>query len=108
MGRDAGLDDAKLAELADFDGDAPASATLFGEVERCVLRYADGMTDTPVDVSDELFAELRGHLEEIQIVELTSAFAWEHYRARFDHALGVESEGFSEGAFCPVPPGSPR
>src|SRR4030095_12816357 len=33
------------------------------------------------------------------------AIAWEHYRARFDHALGVESEGFLEdGAFCLVPP----
>ena len=38
-----------------------------------------------------------------QIVELTSALAWENYRARFDHALGIEAEGFSEGAFCPLP-----
>ena len=38
-----------------------------------------------------------------QIVELTSAIAWENYRARFDHALGVEAEGFPEGAYCPMP-----
>ena len=105
MGRDAGLDDAKLAGLGEDD---PASATLFSEGERCVLRYADAMTDTPVEVSDDLFNELRQHLDEVQIVELTSAFAWEHYRARFAHALGVESEGFSEGAYCPVLQGSPR
>ena len=36
-------------------------------------------------------------------VFLTSALAWENYRARFDHALGVEAEGFSDGAFCPLP-----
>ena len=38
-----------------------------------------------------------------QIVELTSAIAWENHSARFDHALGVESQGYSEGAFCPLP-----
>jgi hypothetical protein len=36
-------------------------------------------------------------------VELTSALAWENYRARFDHTFGIESEGFSAGAFGPVP-----
>jgi len=36
-------------------------------------------------------------------VELTSALAWENYRARFDHALKIDAEGFSEGAFCPLP-----
>ena len=38
-----------------------------------------------------------------QMVELTSAIAWENYRARFDHAFGIEAEGFSAGAFCPLP-----
>jgi hypothetical protein len=37
------------------------------------------------------------------MVELTSAIAWENYRARFDHAFGCDAEGFSEGAFCPLP-----
>lgn len=61
------------------------------------------MTETPVEVSDELFAQLREQFNEKQMVELTSAIAWENYRARFDHALGVEAEGFSEGAVCAVP-----
>ena len=52
------------------------------------------MTETPVNVSDELFADLRGHFNERQLVELTSSIAWENYRARYDHAFGVESEGF--------------
>ena len=60
------------------------------------------MTETPVDVSDELFAQLREHFNEKQLVELTSAIAWKNYRARFNHALGVEAEGFSEGAVCAV------
>ena len=37
------------------------------------------------------------------MVELTSAIAWENYRARFDYALKVESQGFSKGEFCPMP-----
>lgn len=68
-----------------------------------MLRYADAMTDTPVDVPAGLFEALRGHFDEVQLVELTSAIAWENYRARFNHALEIESEGFSDGAFCPTP-----
>ena len=63
------------------------------------------MTQTPVEVSDDLVAELQSHLDARQMVELTSAIAWENYRARFDHALGIEAEGFSAGAVCAVPVG---
>ncbi len=70
-----------------------------------MLRYAVAMTETPVEVPDELFAELRNHFGPQQMVELTSAIAWENYRARFDHAFGIEAEGFSDGAVCPVPVG---
>ncbi len=70
-----------------------------------MLRYTAAMTETPVDVSDELFAELRKHFNPQQMVELTSAIAWENYRARFDHAFGIEAEGFSAGAVCPMPVG---
>jgi 4-carboxymuconolactone decarboxylase len=72
----------------------------FSELEKLVLRYATAMTETPVEVSHELFSELQQHFGPQQIVELTSAIAWENYRARFDHALGIEAEGFSPGAAC--------
>lgn len=68
-----------------------------------MLDYAVAMTSTPVEVSQDLFDELRRHFNEAQMVELTSAIAWENYRARFNHAFGIESQGFSEGAFCPMP-----
>ncbi|MCH8244109.1 MAG: carboxymuconolactone decarboxylase family protein, partial [Planctomycetes bacterium] len=67
----------------------------YTSLERVVLQYAVAMTETPVKVPDELFAELRGHFNERQLVELTSSIAWENYRARYDHAFGVESEGFA-------------
>jgi hypothetical protein len=55
------------------------------------------VTQMPVEVPDELFASLRQHFDPLQMVELTSAIAWENYRARFDHAFGIEAEGFSAG-----------
>ncbi len=61
------------------------------------------MTRTPLDVSDDLVAELRKYFDEGQVVELTAQIAWENWRARFNHALGIEAHGFSEGAYCPIP-----
>ena len=98
MGREQGLSDEKLRALAD-----PEAASVFDAAESLVLRYTDAMTLTPVEVPDELFDALRARFDERQLVELTSAIAWENYRARFDHAFGAEAEGFSEGAFCPLP-----
>ncbi|HEY6373033.1 MAG TPA: hypothetical protein VIX37_20820 [Candidatus Sulfotelmatobacter sp.] len=71
--------------------------------EKLVLEYADGMTQTPVEVPDALFAKLREKFSQAQMVELTSTLAWENYRARFDHAFGVEAEGFTEGSYCALP-----
>ena len=95
MGRKVGLSEAKLRALADFEESPDLDA-----VEKLALRYAVGMTNTPVEVSDELFADLQSHFNNRQLVELTSAIAWENYRARFDHAFGIEAEGFSKGAYC--------
>ena len=75
----------------------------FDELERLVLDYAEAMSSTPVAVSDELFAALREHFDEAQLVELTSVIALENYRARFNWALGIGSQGFAEGAGCPIP-----
>jgi 4-carboxymuconolactone decarboxylase len=76
---------------------------LFSETERLVLEYAEAMTQTPVEVVDALFAKLREKFTDAQLVELTATLAWENYRARFDHALGVESEGFTQGSYCALP-----
>ena len=67
------------------------------------MHYAVAMTATPVELANDLFDALRTRFDERELVELTSAIAWENYRARFNHAFGCEAEGFSEGAFCPLP-----
>ena len=92
------MTDEKLEALAAYE-----HSTALSEQERTVLRYTDAMTATPVEVPDELFDRLREWFDESQLVELTAAIAWENCRARFDHAFGAESEGFSDGAYCPLP-----
>jgi alkylhydroperoxidase family enzyme len=93
----------QLLDLAAFE-----TSSAFTELEKLVLRYAVAMTRTPVEVPDELFAGLQRHFNPQQMVELTSAIAWENYRARFDHAFGIEAEGFSDGAVCALPARDPQ
>jgi 4-carboxymuconolactone decarboxylase len=103
VGRRLGVTDQQLQDLAVFE-----TSAAFSELEKLVLRYTVAMTRTPVEVSDELFAGLQRHFNPLQLVELTSAIAWENYRARFDHAFGIEAEGFSAGAICAVPAREPQ
>jgi 4-carboxymuconolactone decarboxylase len=98
VGRANGISPEQIANLNNYRADFT-----FSEQERLVLEYADAMTHTPVEVSDALFTRLRERFTEGQLVELTSAIAWENYRARFDHAFGIEGENFTEGAVCALP-----
>jgi alkylhydroperoxidase family enzyme len=92
-----GLTEEKLTALDNFE-----RSPVLTEVERLVLRYTVQVTQTPVEVPDETFDRLRVHFNHRQLVELTSCIAWENYRARFDHAFGIESEGFLEEAYGPT------
>ncbi|MCH7766017.1 MAG: carboxymuconolactone decarboxylase family protein [Acidobacteria bacterium] len=91
------MSEEKIRALPDYQG-----SSLFSETEKLVLQYTDGMTATPVEVPEDLFARLKEKFNEAQLVELTASIAWENYRARFDHAFGIESEGFTEGSYCAV------
>jgi alkylhydroperoxidase family enzyme len=62
-------------------------------VERTALEYADAMTITGRDVSDELFARLRECFNDDAIVELTATIAWENSSSKFNRALRVPSQG---------------
>src|SRR5215210_7936418 len=98
LGSAEGITEDQLRELADFE-----RSEAFSPLEKLVLRYAVAMTRTPADVPDELFDALREHFSEAQLVELTAAIALENYRARFNHAFGMGSQGFSEASFCAAP-----
>ena len=99
---ESGVTEEQLRELPSFrDSDA------FDEDERLVLEYAEGITRTPVEVSDELFERLRSRFDEEQILELTWAAAIENLRARFNWALGIDSQNYTEGATCIRPETAP-
>ncbi len=93
-----GIPEEDLRELARYRDSAR-----FSDLEKLVLDYATGMTRTPVDVSDELVAQLREHLDDAAIVELTNIVALENLRARFNWGLGIGSQGFTDGAYCVAP-----
>ncbi len=98
VGRAAGVTEEQLRDIAVYK-----SSPAFSPLEKLVIEYAEEMTKTPVTVKDELFATLKQHFNEAQLVELTAAVAWENFRARFDHAFGIEAQGFSAGAYCVLP-----
>ena len=98
--RKGGASERQVRELAmRRDSDA------YDATERLVLELADGMTSTPVEVSDELFAALRERFDERQLVELCAAIAWENFRARFNWSFGIGPAGFAAEASCPIPDG---
>jgi alkylhydroperoxidase family enzyme len=57
-----------------------------------VLRYADAMTITGREVSDELFARLREFYTDDALIELTAVIAWENASSKFNRALRVPSQ----------------
>jgi alkylhydroperoxidase family enzyme len=101
VGRKSGVTEAQLQDLSRF-----ADSPNFNEVEKVVLRLATDLTRTPSNVSDELYAKLLQHFSERQLVELTAVITWENARARFNRVYNIQPEGFSKGAFCPLPESS--
>jgi len=61
--------------------------------EVALLRMADAMADTPSNVSDQLFAELRRYFSEEQLIELAASVALENFRSRFNRVFDVGSDG---------------
>jgi AhpD family alkylhydroperoxidase len=98
LSRAEGVTQEQLRDLPNLE-----RSEAFSLLEKLVLRYVAAVTRTPADVPDELFDALREHFSEAQLVELTTALALENYRARFNHAFGVGSQGFSESSYCAVP-----
>ena len=77
----------KIRALADY-----ATSPLYSEAERIALEYADLMTITGREVSDEFFSRLREFYDDDQIVELTAIIAWENASSKFNRALRVPSQ----------------
>jgi len=85
----AGASDEKIRQV-----EQAAKSELYSEREKVAIEYAEAMTITGRDVTDELFARARAHFSEPEIVELTAAVALENFRSKFNRALRVEAQGF--------------
>jgi 4-carboxymuconolactone decarboxylase len=95
IGREAGVTEEQLLALPRY-----RASELFSAQEKLVLDYATAISSTPTTVSDELFAALREHFNELQLLELTNVIALENMRARFNSAFDMTPAGFSEGMVC--------
>ena len=66
---------------------------LLGQKAAALLRMADAMAETPSNVSNELYAELRRHFSEEELIELAASAAQENFRARYNRVFDVGSDG---------------
>jgi alkylhydroperoxidase family enzyme len=82
-----GVSDEKIDALSDY-----GSSELYSDAERLALEFADSMTITGREVSDELFGRLRKFYDEDALVELTATIAWENASSKFNRALRVPSQ----------------
>jgi alkylhydroperoxidase family enzyme len=96
MAREDGLDLAKVREVPRWrESDA------FTGLERDVMAYAEAMTATPPMVTDKMVASLDEQLGHPAVVELTMMVAIENERSRFNSAMGLASQGYSD--VCELP-----
>ena len=98
--RNSGFSDAELLALPRY-----RQSELFTKREKLALDYAVGVMRTPVEVSDELFARMKEHFSDEQLVEITALLTVVNLD-RFNAAFGIGAAGFSEGMVC-VPPDRP-
>jgi AhpD family alkylhydroperoxidase len=98
--RNSGFSDEELLALPRY-----RQSDLFTEREKLALDYTVAVMRTPVEVTDELFARMKEHFTDEQVVEITALLTVVNLD-RFNAAFGIGSAGFSEGMVC-VPPDRP-
>jgi alkylhydroperoxidase family enzyme len=87
VGSELGVSAEKLLAIPDY-----ADSGLFDDREKTALEYADAMTITGSEITDELFDRVRGYFADDAIVELTEIIAWENASAKFNRALRIPSQ----------------
>jgi AhpD family alkylhydroperoxidase len=95
--RNSGFSDEELLALPRF-----RESDLYTEREKLALDYTVAVMRTPVDVTDELFAQMKGQFSDEQLVELTALLTLINLD-RFNAAFGIGSAGFSDGMVCVLP-----
>jgi alkylhydroperoxidase family enzyme len=85
LARRHGWSEDQIKNLADFE-----KRNDFTAAEKAALRLAERMTRDGHTVDDELWAELRRHFNEGEIIELAAAIGLFNYFNRFNDALRME------------------
>jgi AhpD family alkylhydroperoxidase len=88
--RKSGLSDEEIVALARY-----RQSDLFTEREKLALDYTVAVMRTPVEVTDELFAQMKQHFSDPQMVEITALLTVVNLD-RFNAAFGIGSAGFSD------------
>ncbi len=96
VSHEEGVDPAKLRDVPRW-----RDSDVYTDLERQVMAYAEAMSVTPLEVTDEMVSQLRRHLDDAALVELTMMVAVENQRSRFNSALGLTSQGFKDR--CEIP-----
>jgi alkylhydroperoxidase family enzyme len=89
--RGLGVPDDKIAAVPHW-----AASDLFSPVERVVLAYTDCLVYDHGRVPDGLFAALRGHLDDVEILELTYITTLYLHHAVMSRALRTEWDDVDE------------
>lgn len=82
-----GIADATVERLPEFENNDGLD-----EVDRLVVEYTIAVTTSPQRIPDRLFASLKRHFSEAQIVELTMRIALCGFFNRFNDALQIDDE----------------
>jgi uncharacterized peroxidase-related enzyme len=97
-----GIEERKLAAVWEF-----RTSPMFSEAERVALDFAIAAASVPNGVTEEMFAELRKHWSEGQIVELVAVIATFGFLNRWNDTMGtpLEEEPTAVGEKCLAPRG---
>ena len=82
-----GIDDKKLAAVWEY-----RTSPLYTEAERVALDFAIAAASQPNAVTDELFAKLKQHWTEAQIVEIVGTIALFGFLNRWNDTLATPLE----------------
>ncbi|MEO7060090.1 MAG: carboxymuconolactone decarboxylase family protein [Lapillicoccus sp.] len=72
------------------------TADVYTDLERRAMAYAEAMSVTPLEVTDDMVEGLRESLSDAAFIELTAMIALENSRSRTNGALGLTSQGFAD------------
>jgi len=95
--RNSGFTDEELLALPRY-----RQSDLFSDCEKLALDYTVAVMRTPVEVTDELFAQMKEQFSDRQLVEITALLTLVNLD-RFNAAFGIGSAGFSQGMVCVLP-----